>query len=98
MSLPAHLSIPRLQLGPSIGGTCREVSPDVYTSVTDSTVERPTPVDLRTTIADRAPRLGVRSISMSEWCTRCSNEQLFSHRAGDVGRQLGVVLKPDRRK
>jgi polyphenol oxidase len=87
----------RLHLGPSICGRCYEVSPDVYASLTGSTVERPTPVDLRATIADRARRLGVRNISVSEWCTRCSNEQLFSHRAGDAGRQLGVLISPGSR-
>jgi copper oxidase (laccase) domain-containing protein len=45
-------------------------------------------------IADRARRLGVRDVAISEWCTRCSNDQLFSHRAGDAGRQLGVLISP----
>jgi polyphenol oxidase len=88
----------RLHLGPSICGTCYEVSPEVYAGVTGSTVTRPTPVDLRAAIADRARALGVRDIAISEWCTRCSNDQLFSHRAGDGGRQVGVLIAPDRRK
>ena len=85
----------RLHLGPAICGSCYEVSPDVYAAVTGSTVSIPTPVDLRAVIADRARRLGVRDIAISEWCTRCSNDQLFSHRAGDAGRQLGVLISPD---
>lgn len=88
----------RMHLGPAICGGCYEVSPSVFAQVTGSTVEIPTPVDLRANIADRARALGVREISISEWCTRCSNERLFSHRAGDVGRQLGVLIAPDRRK
>ena len=48
--------------------------------------------------AIRARSHGVRSIAVSEWCTRCSNDQLFSHRAGDTGRQVGVLIAPDRRK
>jgi copper oxidase (laccase) domain-containing protein len=57
-------------------------------------VEVATPVDLRVAIADRARRLGVREVAISEWCTRCSNARLFSHRAGDAGRQLGVLISP----
>ena len=34
---------------------------------------------------------GVKRISVSEYCTRCDNDRLFSHRAGDAGRQVGVV-------
>ena len=88
----------RIHLGPAICGRCYEVSPDVYAALTGSTVERPAHVDLRATIADRARRRGVRRITISDWCTRCSNDQLFSHRAGDTGRQLGVLISPDRRK
>jgi polyphenol oxidase len=84
----------RVHLGPSICGACYEVSPEVYASVTGSAVERPTPVDLRAAIADRARALGVRDIAISEWCTRCSNDRLYSHRAGDAGRQLGVLIAP----
>lgn len=88
----------RLHLGPSICGSCYEVSPEVYAAVTNSTVSRPSPLDLRSVIADRARRLGVRQIAISEWCTRCSTDQLFSHRAGDSGRQLGVLISPHLRK
>ncbi len=85
----------RLHLGPSICGGCYEVSPDVYSAITSVHVDLPTPVDLRSTIANRARALGVRDIAISEWCTRCSNDQLFSHRAGDAGRQLGVLISPE---
>lgn len=88
----------RIHLGPSICGSCYEVSPDVYGAVTGSSVSSPTPVDLRSTIASRARSHGVRDIAISEWCTRCSNDQLFSHRCGDAGRQLGVLLSPGQRK
>jgi len=86
---PASL---RVHLGPSICGSCYEVSPDVFGQVTGSTADSPAPVDLRAAIADRARRAGVRDIATSEWCTRCSNDRLFSHRAGDAGRQLGVLI------
>jgi copper oxidase (laccase) domain-containing protein len=33
----------------------------------------------------------VEQISLSAHCTRCDNDRFFSHRAGDSGRQLGVI-------
>jgi polyphenol oxidase len=81
----------RVHLGPSICGTCYEVSPDVYHRLTGRVVDRPTPVDLRALIADRARALGVRHITISPWCTRCHNDRFFSHRAGDSGRQISVI-------
>ncbi len=87
----------RMHLGPSICGSCYEVSPDVFGAVTGSSTESKQPLDLRASIADRARRLGVRDIAISEWCTRCSNDQLFSHRAGDDGRQLSVLITPGTR-
>ena len=81
-----------LHLGPAICARCYEVSPDVYERLTHSRPDRPTTVDLRRLIADQARAAGVRRISISEWCTRCHNNHFFSHRAGDEGRQLGVIL------
>ena len=78
--------------GPAICGRCYEVSPDVYAALTGRRVDRPTTVDLRALIADHARALGVREITVSERCTRCDNDRFFSHRAGDAGRQLGVLL------
>lgn len=78
--------------GPSICGACYEVGPDVYTRLTGATVDRPTPVDLRAIIAAQARAAGVRDISISAWCTRCHNDRFFSHRCGDSGRQIGVII------
>ena len=78
--------------GPAICGKCYEVSADVYHALTGRAVQRPTQVDLRAVIADHARALGVREITISERCTRCDNDRFFSHRAGDAGRQLGVML------
>jgi len=83
-----------LHLGPAICGRCYEVSPDVFERLTGRTVDKPTTVDLRALIADHARLRGVRRISISESCTRCNNDQFFSHRAGDAGRQLGVLIAP----
>jgi YfiH family protein len=81
-----------VHLGPAICGNCYEVSPDVYARLTGREVTRPTTVDLREVIASHAAAAGVREITTSPWCTRCDNDRFFSHRAGDWGRQLGVLI------
>ena len=81
-----------MHLGPAICGACYEVSPDVAAQLTGRAVDRPTTVDLRAIIADHARLRGVRRITTSPKCTRCNNEEFFSHRAGDAGRQLGVMI------
>ena len=52
----------------------------------------PASVDLRALLADRARSRGVTRVTVSAYCTRCDNDRLFSHRAGDSGRQLGVIV------
>lgn len=89
---PPHELI--VHLGPAICGTCYEVSPDVFAQVTGRAVDRPTAVDLRGVIASQARARGVRAVTVSGCCTRCDNARFFSHRAGDQGRQLGVLLAP----
>lgn len=81
----------RVHLGPAICGACYEVSPDVVRQLTGRRVSAPETVDLRALIAGHASAAGVRHLSISEWCTRHHNERFFSHRAGDAGRQLGVI-------
>jgi YfiH family protein len=81
-----------VHLGPAICGKCYEVSPDVFGHLTGRAVDRPTTVDLRALIADHARLRGVRRISTSGRCTRCDNDRFYSHRAGDSGRQLGVMI------
>jgi hypothetical protein len=49
-------------------------------------------VDIRSLIAEQAREAGVTSISMSASCTRCDNDSFYSHRAGDAGRQLAVIV------
>ena len=92
----AHRGIPsgelRVHLGPSICGRCYEVSPDVYAQLTGRRPAAPTTVDLRSLIADHARAAGVHHISLSPSCTRCDNDRFYSHRAGDEGRQLGVMI------
>ncbi|HEU4642911.1 MAG TPA: polyphenol oxidase family protein [Gemmatimonadaceae bacterium] len=81
-----------IHLGPAICGRCYEVSPDVFARLTGRTVDRPTTVDLRALLADHARGAGVRDIAVSPFCTRCDNDRFYSHRAGDDGRQLGVLV------
>jgi len=92
----AHRGIPaselHLHLGPAICGRCYEVSGEVHARLTGRDPGRPTCVDLRALIADHARAAGVRHISTSPLCTRCHADRLFSHRAGDEGRQLGVIV------
>jgi hypothetical protein len=78
--------------GPAICGKCYEVSADVYAQLTGKNPGRPTTIDLRALIADHARAMGVREITTTGSCTRCDNGAFFSHRAGDAGRQLGVMI------
>lgn len=81
-----------VHLGPSICGRCYEVGPDVYAQLTGQRVSVPTRVDLRAILATQARELGVRNITIGEHCTRCNNDRFFSHRAGDLGRMLAVMV------
>ncbi len=81
-----------VHFGPAICGSCYEVGPDVYQQLTGTAVSSPTRVDLRGVLGEQARRLGVRDVSVSPLCTRCDGERLYSHRAGDSGRQLGVIV------
>jgi YfiH family protein len=81
-----------IHLGPSICGRCYEVGPDVYRQLTGWQTLRSRNVDLRALLAEQAKEAGVTSISASAWCTRCDNDRFFSHRAGDAGRQIAVIV------
>ena len=80
-----------IHLGPAICGRCYEVSVEVREQLTGQPVTRPGHVDLRSLIAEHASELGVQKITVSEYCTRHDNDRFFSHRAGDKGRQIGVI-------
>ena len=82
----------RVHCGPAICGRCYEVSPDVHAQLTGARPSAPTVVDLRAIISGHAREAGVRHITTSPSCTRCDNDRFFSHRAGDAGRQLGVLF------
>jgi len=81
-----------VHLGPGICGRCYEVSADVRAQLTGQPANRPGNVDLRALLAEQAQEAGVQKITVSPSCTRCDNDMFFSHRAGDTGRQLGVIV------
>lgn len=91
----AHRGVPvaeiRAHLGPAICGRCYEVSAEVHARLTGRDPGGPARVDLRSIIAEHLRAVGVRHLSVSALCTRCHNDRLFSHRAGDAARQLGVI-------
>jgi len=82
----------RVHLGPAICGRCYEVSADVATKLTGRRADGAECVDLRAIIADQAQRAGIKLISVSDLCTRCDNARLYSHRAGDTGRQVAAMV------
>ena len=81
-----------VHLGPAICGRCYEVGPDVYEQLTGWQTTRNRNVDLRALLAEQARAAGVRHLSASVYCTRCDNDRFFSHRAGDAGRQISVIV------
>jgi YfiH family protein len=81
-----------LHLGPAICVRCYEVSADVRAQLTGETANRAGNVDLRSLLAEHAHEAGVQRVTVSPYCTKCDNDRFFSHRAGDTGRQVGVIV------
>ncbi|MEO7997587.1 MAG: polyphenol oxidase family protein [Gemmatimonadaceae bacterium] len=81
-----------VHLGPSICAPCYEVGPEVLTAVTGLPAKGKGHLDVRAVLAEQAYALGVRQLDVSSWCTRCGGGRFFSHRGGDAGRQLGVIV------
>jgi len=81
-----------VHLGPAICGRCYEVSAEVREQLTGQPTTRPGNVDLRSLIAEQATAAGVKRITVDSACTRCDNDRFFSHRAGDAGRQVAVIV------
>lgn len=82
----------RVHLGPAICGRCYQVGPDVFEQLTGWQTVRERNVDLRALLAEQAKEMGVRQLSASPHCTKCDNDRFFSHRAGDAGRQVAVIV------
>jgi YfiH family protein len=83
-----------VHLGPAISGRHYEVGPDVYQQLTGWETQRPRRVDLRALLAEQARERGVRHLTASAFCTKEDNDRFFSHRAGDAGRQVAVIVAP----
>jgi polyphenol oxidase len=83
-----------VHLGPAISGRQYEVGIDVYRELTGWETQRPRRVDLRALLAEQARARGVRHLSASPFCTKEDNDRFFSHRAGDAGRQVAVIVAP----
>jgi polyphenol oxidase len=83
-----------LHLGPAISGRAYEVGPDVYEALTGLATARPRHVDLRALLLEQARAAGLRHITVSLACTVEDNDRFFSHRAGDAGRQVAVIVTP----
>lgn len=83
-----------VHLGPAICGRCYEVGPDVYQQLTGWETARHRHVDLRALLSEQSKAAGVRWVTASAYCTRCDNDRFYSHRAGDAGRQISVILSP----
>ena len=83
----------RVHLGPAICGGCYEVGPEVFEALGEPHPPRAAMLDLRGVLARRAVERGVdpTRLTISEHCTRCTGSGLFSHRGGDLGRQVGYV-------
>jgi len=82
----------RVHLGPAISGRHYEVGPDVYRQLTGWDTIRPRRVDLRALLAEQARERGVVHLTASVSCTRENADQFYSHRGGDTGRQIGVIV------
>lgn len=78
-------------LGPAICGQCYEVGPEVLSAIHGRAFDHKALLDVRAVLVDQAQRRGVHRLTVDTTCTRCDNDRFFSHRAGDVGRQLGVI-------
>lgn len=82
-----------VHLGPAICGMCYEVGPEVFKALGQPVPKRPTPIDLRNVLGQRAVGAGVPNdaVTVSAHCTVCTASGLFSHRSGHDERQVGFI-------
>lgn len=92
LALGASPDETHVHLGPAISGRQYEVGVEVYRELTGWETQRPRHVDLRALLAEQARARGVRHLSASSFCTKEDNDRFYSHRAGDAGRQVAVIV------
>ncbi len=96
-SIGVHPSDCSVHLGAAICGACYEVGEEVLREFGKVPVNNAADgrgvLDVRQELAERATACGVRRLTISTSCTRCNNDLFFSHRAGDEGRQLGIIAR-----
>lgn len=82
-----------VHLGPSICGDCYEVGPEVFDALGEPVPDGPEMLDLRGNLARRAVARGVprERVTVSAHCTRCGPAALFSHRGGNMERQIAFI-------
>jgi len=85
-----------VHLGVGICGACYEVGPEVVRALVGRRVRRPTQLDLRDVLVERAARLGVGEVTRSPHCTSCNRDQYFTHRGsgGRDGRMVAYLGRP----
>jgi YfiH family protein len=93
MKSGADVSELRVHLGPAICGVCYEVGPEVFAALGQAVPRSPCSLDLRSILTARAMASGVdpSNLTVSSHCTRCTESGLYSHRGGDLGRQVGYI-------
>jgi YfiH family protein len=83
-----------VHLGPAISGRHYEVGPDVYRALTGWETVHSRRVDLRALLFEQARARRIVHLTASPSCTREDGNRFFSHRGGDTGRQVAVIVAP----
>jgi YfiH family protein len=90
-------------IGPSIGGCCYEVSDEVAAAVAETVPGVPKAafsvmqengkprIDLQQVIRHQLEAMGVAQLEVIGACTLCESNYLWSHRRGELGRQVGFL-------
>ncbi len=86
-----------VHFGPAADGTRYEVGAEVFEALGLAAPSEPTPIDLRAELARRAGEAGVplSQVSISTHSTMAPDSPFFSHRRGDLGRQVAfLAIRP----
>ncbi|MFI5208884.1 MAG: polyphenol oxidase family protein [Gemmatimonadales bacterium] len=86
-----------MHCGVGICGPCYEVGREVMEGCREAVLgEGPWHLDLRSVQQEQARRLGIRTISTSQWCSSHDRASFFSHRAsfGRDGRMVAYLGYP----